>query len=517
VPKARSRRKDSAARRTLVDALASPACYPGEVQAVRVVETHISVVFLTGTYAYKIKKPLKLPFLDFSTLARRRHFCREEVRLNRRLAPSLYLGIVPIGGSPKAPRVGGKPAIEYAVKMREFPADALLDAKLAEGAVTAEALTDFAARLAAFHRGLKPVARDYTDADASMDALGNVAQLRRYVSTRGAKDVDSLEAWTKREIDSLRGVFTRRASAGAHRECHGDLHLQNVLWHQGAIEAFDALEFDPRLREIDSMSEVAFLAMDLIAHERADLAYRFVNRYLEESGDYDGVHVLRFYLAYRALVRAKVAAIKRAQSGQPASDVDYVATAVGLVEPRTPLLLITHGLSGSGKTHLTQELVGRLPALRVRSDLERKRLHGLAALSRSGSAIGQGLYSAAEGTRTYVALAAAADTLLRHGFDAIVDATFLRRRDRLEFRQVAAANAARFAILECRASADELKSRVARRASGGKDASEAGLAVLEHQLRTAEPLDDAELRSTVRVDTERPTDYARLAAAITRR
>jgi aminoglycoside phosphotransferase family enzyme/predicted kinase len=517
VPKTPKRRTARTARHALVDALASPTSYPRGVETVRVVETHISVVFLTGTYAYKIKKPLKLPFLDFSTLARRRHFCREEVRLNRRLAPSLYLGVVPIGGSPKAPRIGGKPAIEYAVKMREFPSDALLDARLAQGAVTADALTDFATRLAAFHRALKPVARDYTDADASRGALDNIAQLRRCVSTRETKDVDALEGWTKRELDSLRGAFTRRASAGVHRECHGDLHLQNVLWHENAIEAFDALEFDPRLREIDPISEVAFLAMDLVAHERSDLAYRFVNRYLEESGDYDGVHVLRFYLAYRALVRAKVAAIKRAQSGQRAAGVDYVATAVALARPRTPVLLITHGLSGSGKTYLTDELVGRLPALRVRSDLERKRLHGLTALSHSGSALGQGLYSSAQGARTYETLAAAADALLRHGFDAIVDATFLRRRDRLEFRQVAAFNAARFAILECHASPGELRRRVAKRASEGNDASEADLAVLEHQLRTVEPLDGAELRSTVRVDTERAIDYARLAATVVRR
>lgn len=517
MPKGRKRRTASAPRHSLVDALASPACYPHAVEAVRVVETHISVVFLTGLYAYKIKKPLKLPFLDFSTLARRRHFCREEVRLNRRLAPSFYLGVVPIGGSRTAPRVGRRPAVEYAVKMREFAADALLDTKLSRGAVTAEALMAFAARLADFHGRLPPVARRFTDRDARDDALGNLAELRRYAAKRHGKLIDALDTWTRRELDALGGVFARRAAEGRHRECHGDLHLQNVLLHEGAIEAFDALEFDRRLREIDVVSEVAFLAMDLVAHGRADLAHRFVNRYLEASGDYDGVHVLRFYLVYRALVRAKVAAIKRAQTGQRASAVDYLATARALTARRTPLLLITHGLSGSGKTHLTDELVSRLPALRVRSDLERKRLHGLGALARTGSGVGQGLYSASEGARTYGALAAAADTLLRHGFDAIVDATFLRRRDRLEFRQLAAANAARFAILECHATPRELEKRVVRRARGGRDASEADLAVLEHQLRTVEALDAAELRSTVRVDTERPVHYGRLAATLAKR
>lgn len=513
----RARGKTRAPTRTLVDALASPACYPHDVRAVRVIETHISVVFLTGRYAYKIKKPLKLPFLDFSTLARRHHFCREELRLNRRLAPSLYLGVVPIGGSAAAPRVGRTPAIEYAVKMRQFAQDALLDAKLAQGAVEPEALADFAGRLAAFHGRLRPVNRRATDADARELALRNVAELRSCAARGRAREIDTLEAWTERELGALAGTFTRRAAAGAHRECHGDLHLQNVLLHDGAIEAFDALEFDPALREIDVLSEVAFLAMDLAAHGRTDLAYRFVNRYLETSGDYDGVHVLRFYLVYRALVRAKVAAIKQAQTGRRVRGPDYLATARALTARRTPLLLITHGLSGSGKTHLTEELIGRLPALRVRSDLERKRLHGLGALARTASAVGQGLYSAAEGGRTYAALAAAADTMLRHGFDAIVDATFLRRRDRLEFRQVAAANAARFAILECHASARELKRRVTSRQRAGRDASEADLAVLEHQLRTVEALDAAERRSTVRVDTERTVHFGRLAAALARR
>jgi aminoglycoside phosphotransferase family enzyme/predicted kinase len=513
----RVKRLARAPRRPLVDALSSPDCYPHDVEAVRVVETHISLVFLTGEFAYKIKKPEKLPFLDFSTLARRRHFCREELRLNRRLAPSFYLGVVPIGGTPSAPRIGRNPAIEYAVKMRQFAPDALLDAQLDQGAVTAQALTDFATRLAGFHRGLRPVKRRATDTDARDSALHNIAELRAYAASRRGHEIDALEAWTEHELRALAGVFTRRAASGAHRECHGDLHLQNVILHEGAIEAFDALEFERELREIDVLSEVAFLAMDLVAHGRADLAYRFINRYLEVGGDYDGVHVLRFYLVYRALVRAKVCAIKQAQKNRSARSRDYLATARQFTQRRTPLLLITHGLSGSGKTFLTDELLGRLPALRVRSDLERKRLHGLEALARSGSGIDQGLYSSAEGARTYAALAQAANTMLRHGFDAIVDATFLSRRNRLEFRQVAAANAARFAILECHASPRELRRRVARRARGGADASEAGIEVLEGQLRTAEPLDTAERRSTIRVNTEGHTSIARLVATIAKR
>ena len=504
-------------QRALAAALADPACYGGDVREVRVAETHISWVFLTGRYAYKVKKPVKLPFLDFSTLARRLHFCKEELRLNRRLAPELYLGVVPIGGSLSAPRVGREPAIEYAVKMREFPADARLDQKLAAGAVPASAIVGFATKLAEFHRTLPALHTDPKGRAAQGAARDNVAALAQYAHGRLRAEVDALRTWTERQCAALAPVFAERAAAGAERECHGDLHLENLLWQDGSIVAYDALEFDRRLRDIDVMSEAAFLAMDLIAHGRADLAHVFLNRYLEVSGDYAGIDVLRFYVAYRALVRAKVRAIKAADKRQPPRHDPYIATALGLMKARTPLLVLTHGLSGSGKTTLTDGLVGPLQALRVRSDLERKRLYGLAAEARTGSGVGGGLYGA-EGTRlTYDRLAAVADRALRNGFNVIVDATFLRRAERWAFRQIAAFHAARFAILDCTAPAEELRRRISARSQAGKDASEATLAVLERQLATREPLDGSELRSTVRVDTHEPVRHSGLATLLMRR
>jgi len=244
------------------------------------------------------------------------------------------------------------------------------------------------------------------------------------------------------------------------------------------------------------------------------LAYSFLNRYFEMSGDYGGVDVLRFYLVYRALVRAKVAAINTVSEPSERGVQDYLGTALALTKSAKPALIVTHGLSGSGKTFVTNELVSRLPALRVRSDLERKRLHGLAASARTGSGVGRGLYAATESRRTYAALAAAADRLLRDGHHAIVDAAFLQRSDRLTFRQVAAANAARFAILDCTASPAELRRRIASRERAGRDASEANLAVLEQQLREHEPLDRAERRSAVAVDTQQTIHYTRLVARL---
>jgi aminoglycoside phosphotransferase family enzyme/predicted kinase len=504
------------ARPPLPQALCDPACYGPGVEKVRLVETHVSWVFLTGRHAYKVKKPVKLPFVDFSTLALRERFCREELRINRRLAPELYLAVVPIGGSAKAPRVGRKPAFEYAVKMREFPSDARLDRQLAANLVPRAAFAAFGTYLANFHGGLAPVRR-VSAAEVARAAQRNVAELGEYLSASHGTELERLREWTDAQCERLADVFAQRAAAGAHRECHGDLHLQNLLLEGGKIMAFDALEFDRKLRDIDVVSEAAFLAMDLIAHEEAGFAHDFLNRYLEESGDYAGVDVLRFYLVYRALVRAKVAAIKRAQSAAEERDsAGYVKTALALISPSRPMLAITHGLSGSGKTVITDELVGRLPALRVRSDVERKRLHGLAAAARTGSGLGAGVYGRAAGRRTYAALATIADRLLRNGHDALVDAAFLSRAERLEFRQVAAANRARFAILDCAAPVPELRRRIVERAKRGRDASEADLAVLDHQLATHDPLDRAERRSAVRVDTSKPIDSAKLAARLRR-
>jgi len=504
----------SPAAPALVEALRKPAAYDDGVTEVRFAETHISWVFLTGRYAYKIKKPIKLPFLDFSTLELRRHFCDEELRLNRRLAPNLYIGVVPIGGNPNAPRIGVEPAIEYAVKMRQFPEDARLDKRLESGALEAQPLRVFAERLALFHSGLPPLTPQGASELALGGALDNFFQLEKHAPRA---DLGPVLEWTKRCAAALGPRIDRRASDGRYRECHGDLHLENLLVQDGEIVAFDALEFDAKLREIDVASETAFLTMDLLAHGRGDLAYSFLTRYLEESGDYDGLKVLRFYLVHRALVRAKVRAIKAEQgAAEPGRDAlaPYLAVANDLVAPRTPLLLITHGLSGSGKTHVTQELIGALCAVRVRSDLERKRLHGLAADARTDSPVGGGLYDASATQRTYERLAEIADAALRSGFDTIVDATFLLRAERAQFRALAHGAGARYAILESAAPEGVLRGRIVERERNSKDASEAGLAVLDRQLAEREPLGADEARDTVRVATDWPPDTAAVLARL---
>jgi aminoglycoside phosphotransferase family enzyme/predicted kinase len=509
---------ESSLRHTLLD----PASYDHPVDAVVLAETHISWVFLTGRYAYKVKKPIKLPFLDFSTLKRRKHFCEEELALNRRLAPHLYLGVVPIGGTPAQPRVGRTPAFEFAVKMRQFAPDARLDRCLASGSLDATTLLAFADDLERFHASLPPLYSDPLARAPRAAAIDNFAALAPHVAANCRSEVAALKRWTEQEGAALDGVLRRRVAQGAERECHGDMHLENLLLERGKVVAYDALEFDRSLRTIDVVSEASFLAMDLLAHGRADLGFTFLNRYFEAGGDYGGIEVLRFYLVYRALVRAKVLALKATQNrarAKPSANLlrTYLAVATELARPRRPLLLITHGLSGSGKTSVTSELVGRLRALRVRSDVERKRLRGIAAASRTGAAVGAGLYVPAHSRATYAALGDVADRALRRGFDIIVDAAFLRRRERALFQQIAAANGARFAILECTASKRELRRRIEARAALGRDASEANLAVLDRQLIERDALAPWERRACVSVDTERGVRYDRLARALERR
>lgn len=502
----------------LVTRLAEPPRL-GAGERVEIVETHISWVLLTDDHAFKVKKPLELNFADFSTLERRRLLCEEEIRLNRRLAESIYLGVVPIGGSIEEPELFAEPAIEYAVKMRRFDSDARLDRRIEAGLLGRDEIDNLAARIARFHAEL-PADRDDErcgGAEAVVAAaIENVADLAELAGS-GADAIAPLEEWTRRECERLEPRFAERKAAGAVREGHGDLHTENLVWLDGQIVAFDALEFNPELRWIDVVNEVAFLVMDLGVRGHPELAFEFLNRYLEVTGDYEGLAVLRFYLVYRALVRAKVKAIAREQDGEPPlgeplPNLDYARAAV---EPRRTHLVLTHGLSGSGKTTITRELLGRLPAVRVRSDLERKRLHGLAEHEGSGSDLDAQMYSAAATRATYDTLARVASTALEAGLNVIVDATFLKRDERDRFARIAAAGEAELVILDCTAPDTELRRRVEARAAAGGDASEATTAVLERQLASREPLAGAELEARIEVDTTAPCDFDALAARVT--
>ncbi|MDD2914209.1 MAG: AAA family ATPase [Gallionella sp.] len=493
----------------LIRALLDAACYGHPVAQVELIETHISWVLLAGEYAYKIKKPVNLGFLDFSTLELRRHNCAEEVRLNRRLAEQLYLGVVAITGSSDAPHLGdavnGQNAIEYAVKMRCFPHDATLDHLDERGELGAVQIDRLAARLAHFHLDecySAPPDSPWGDPDAIIQPVTDNFQLlaARLNDPAEIQRLEQLRNWSLAEHERLAPLMRERKRAGRVRECHGDLHLGNLAWVNGELLIFDCIEFSPALRWIDVISEVAFCFMDLLHRQHRDLALRFLNAWLEAGGDYGGVALLRYYAVYRAMVRAKVAALRAAQSGGNDAEVGaYLRLAEHLTQDTQAQLWVSHGLSGCGKTTLTQSLLEKSGMIRLRSDVERKRLAGLDALARSGGGINQGLYTREGSRHTYAHLAQLADGLLEAGWPVIVDAAFLERWQRDLLREIAQRHQVPFHILDIQVDHATLRERVGLRGTQGKDASEADLRILQHQIETAQPLGSDELHEVTAV------------------
>ena len=479
-------------------------------------ETHISHVLLTGEFAYKLKKPLNLGFLDFSSLDKRLHACEEEVRLNRRLAPAIYLGVVPITGSPATPRINGTGApFEYAVKMRQFPPDATLDRLDEDGQLTARHVEAIAATIARFHLG--NCARAGADSPwgdpqqvwqpVAQEFFANRATAHRRRRPPAARCPATLERET--EHARLTPLMAERKRDGYIRECHGDLHLGNLAWVDDQLLVFDCLEFNPELRWIDILSEIAFCTMDLMQRGHTDWAWLFLNAWLEKTGDYDGLALLRYYAVYRALVRAKVAVLRAGQTTGLVHDTaladarTILELATTLTRPLPLRLDITHGLSGSGKTTVTQIMMQTPGAIRLRSDVERKRLAGLDALARSGSGIGQALYAADATRRTYSHLSRLAGAVLDAGWPVIVDATFTARWQRDQLREVAQSRDVAFHILDFQVPVATLRERIIRRASEGSDASEADLNVLQHQIDTEETLSVDEQVEIVGIDQDK--------------
>ena len=488
--------------------------------APRLVETAISWVLIGSRLAYKIKKPVRLPYLDFTTLDARRRFCAEELRLNRRFAPELYLDVVDIRDGPAGPSFEGSgPVLEAAVRMRRFPDGALWSERMAAGSLGAAHVDAFARRLAVAHReaAIAPERSGFgSDAAHERVARGSIAAIDAWQreGAAAAAQWPALRDWLARERERLAPHWRVRLAAGKVRECHGDLHLANVVQLGDEAIAFDALEFDPALRWIDPLDDAAFVAMDLVAHGRRDLAFRFVDSYLEASGDHDGLPALRFFLVSRALVRAQVAALCEArgiaaQGARPA--IDYLHLAATLAGSGDARLAITHGLPGSGKTFISQRLLEAVGAIRARSDVERKRLFGLAPLESSRERVAGGIYDADATRRTYARLLEIARIALAAGWPAIVDAAFLRREERAQFAALARSLRVPFAIVDCRAALQLLRARVVARQATAADASEADLAVLERLVHADEPIDDSENGCAIVFDGNAPEPADKLA------
>jgi aminoglycoside phosphotransferase family enzyme/predicted kinase len=501
---------DYTSQQALIAALLDKPCFPHAAQSVRLVETHISWVLLAGHYAYKIKKALDLGFLNFTSLEARRFYCSEEIRLNRRLAPhNIYLDVIPIGGNSDSPQLGARPAIEYAVRMRRFDSAKQLDHLLPRGKVRPQHMDNLASVLAVFHGGLPQAEAGSTfgmPATIRAAAMQNFEQLLSLLTAQLDRDVVAeLRRSTVNTYSACEEYFIQRRAQGCVRECHGDLHLGNIVLIGKQPVPFDGIEFNPALRWIDVMDEVAFLVMDLLHGQRPDLAYRFLNAYLEATGDYAGVAVLRFYLAYRAGVRAKVNAIRAFQPDHSqlvqtqALTVcrNYLALASECLARHRPVLIVTHGLPGSGKSTFAQAALERLQAIRIRSDVERKRLFEMNPLDDSSSHAGNDIYSADATRRTYTRLHELARDLLDAGFPVIVDAAFLKQDEREQFHALALSLSVPFVIVDMQASTATLNTRVTLRRHAANDASEADLGVLQMLQAAQQPLLPHELARTV--------------------
>ena len=492
----------------LISALLRPEAHEPPELSIELLETHISWILLVGDFAYKIKKPVNLGFVDFSSTTRRAWFCAEELRLNRRLAPALYLAVVPIHGPIEQASFHGEgPVIEMALKMRRFPQAALLPAALERGEVTPTAFEGLAERLAAFHAGAAVAGpSDGWGEPAAVrgPALANLEVLERHRVNPAI--VASLRRWTVAAADRLAPHFQRRKAEGRVRECHGDLHLGNMAIVGGRIEVFDCLEFSPELRWIDVISDLAFAAMDLQQRGLQRPADRLLAQWLERSGDYPALELWSWYRIYRALVRAKVCVLRLEQGELGAEDAEelrhsleaYLAWALGVTQVRRPALVITHGISGSGKSHWARRLATRPGWLQLRSDIERKRRFGLwGDLQDPGS--GQNLRDPAQLYSPEVSrwlyrerLPACTVAALAAGLNVVVDATFLKRKHREVFRALAARCGANFAVLECLSDPEEARQRIKRRREVGGDPSDADAAVISRQLSGLERIGEGE-------------------------
>lgn len=494
---------------------------------VRLVETHISWVLLGSALAWKLKKPVRLPFLDFYTPAARRHFCEEELRLNRRLAPALYLDVVDVCEGPEGVSFGGGGAVvDAAVRMQRFPDGALWSEMLAAGRLAPRHVDAMALRLSRFHAeaAVAPPGKAYGSAASHEHVVrGLVEGINGWVARAPpalAAGWPGLCAWLALQVPLLAPLWEARRREGRVRECHGDLHLANVLQLGDEATAFDGIEFDDDLRFIDVLDDIAFLVMDLLAQQQAALAWRLLNAYLEASGDYAGLPALRYYLVCRAMVRAQVAALGAQQGlqggkggkGEPGTRAAaYLGLAVALSRGADPRLAITHGLPGSGKSFVSQAMLEAAGALRVRSDVERKRLFGLQPLDSSHERVPGGIYDAATTVRTYARLREVARTALQAGWPVLVDAAFLHRAERAQFAALAGSLGVPYAIVDCQAPLAVLRQRLAERQARGGDASEADEAVLDRLREADQPLDAQERAVALPADAAQGIDPVALA------
>ena len=533
----------------LVRALLKPQAYPassliaGHTESqvgpqtepqIEMVETYISYIFFTGRHVYKVKKPVDYGFLDFTTLEKRRYYCNQEVKLNRRISPEVYLGVVEIRKRDSCYSVEGPgETLEYAVKMRQLPKDWAMNSLLRQGKVSAESVRRIAAIIADFHRRADtgPAITPLGDLEAvRLNVEENFTQTRKYVGVCLSQDTyDDLVGYARDFMAAREGLFLRRAAEGRIRDCHGDLHTANIFLDPGApgpgeskaggTGIIDCIEFNERFRCSDVAEDIAFLAMDLDFHGRHDLSEEFVRAYVEESGDTGALQLLGFFKTYRAYVRGKVSSFRLDDASLSNEDRDAVlSTARAYFDlahsyiqdyPRrdytrvfsNPTLVLVAGLTGTGKSTVAQEMTRRWGLSYVSSDITRKTLAGLAPEEHRYLRAGEGIYTPDFSRLTYDAMLRQAEEYLREGLSVVMDATFRRSEERERAVEAARRLGADAWVIECFLSEEEARRRLERRFQDGASVSDGRWELYHQQQREWEPVVEVPGHRHVMLDT----------------
>ncbi len=484
---------------SLLEAMQQSGFYPHPVQQpIELIQTHVSNVFLTGEYAYKLKKSVNFGFLDFSTLAKRQHFLEEEIRLNQPLAESIYLEVVPITQEDDRLVLGGTgEVVEYALKMRQFPQEDLLSELFESGNLQESDLEELGVIVAQFHA--QTVTNDYIKSFGEIDRIRqaineNYQQTSKYIGIAQTQaQYEATQHFTDNFFVSREALFQQRRDENKIRECHGDLHLRNICKWQGKIQLFDRIEFNEPFRFVDVMYDVAFAVMDLEARGRKDLGNAFLNTYVEQTGDWEGLQVLPLYLSRQAYVRAKVTSFLLDDAAIPTGEketaqkiaADYYKLAWAYTQPQQGKLMVMSGLSGSGKSTVAKKLARKYNAVQIRSDAVRKHLAGI-PLEQKGS---QEIYTAAMSQKTYARMLELAKLLLQQGFSVILDARYDLVSSRAEAINLAQSLDVPIEIIHCTAPIEVIQSRLAER---NHDISDATADLLSQQQETTEAFTESE-------------------------
>lgn len=496
----------------LIQQMLEPGFYPHQLkEPIELIQTHISYVLLTGDYAYKIKKPVNFGFLDFSTLEKRQHFCAEELRMNKRGAPELYLEVLPVTQQDVFQLGGTGQPVEYALKMRQFPQETLLLTMFEQGKLSENHMQELGRVVAQYHA--KAQTNDY------IRSFGEVAQVREAIDENyeqtmkyiGTAQTQSQFEETKQYTDNFfieqPQLFTQRITDNLIRECHGDLHLKNICLWQDKILLFDCIEFNEPFCFVDVMYDVAFTVMDLEARQRPDLGNAFLNTYTEQTGDWEGLQVLPLYLSRQAYVRAKVNSFLLDDPAVPVAVKEEAATTAAhyyklawqYTKPRNGGLILMSGLSGSGKSTVARQLARRLNAIHIRSDAVRKHLGGIELTERGGDE----LYTEQMTQQTYDRLLGLGIMLASKGFKVILDAKYDRTSLRMEAIAQAEFHEIPLQILHCTAPIQVLRDRLASRTN---DIADATADLLETQQAAAESFTEMERSYVKTLDTSQPLE-----------